>query len=129
MASGILAVRVFASQAQLPIQGASVIVTQRGEGEKQRLLAIHRTDESGMVPPLRLSVPERQESTHPQEERPAFAHCTVWVEHPDYAMLRMDGVQVFAGQTTWQDVELIPLGGDGSSLEQGSIRDVSAQDL
>ena len=129
MTSGTLVVRVYATQAQLPIPGASVIVTQGDNGSKQKLLSIQITDKSGAVPPLQVEAPQPKESTQPQQGMPAYAVCSVWVEHPEFAMLRLDGVQIFAGQTTWQDVELIPLGRDGSSLEQGQAWDISAQNL
>ena len=97
-ATGKLAVRVYASHAQIPVEGATVVVTAPGEGGRRRLLSVRATDRSGMIPTLSIGTPEPGESTSPHQEGPApFAVCDVWVEHPAYAMLQVEGVQIFPG--------------------------------
>ena len=55
--------------------------------------------------------------------------CSVWAEHPGYAMLQVDGVQIFPGVETVQNMELTPLERGQSSLQQRTVRDIPAQDL
>ena len=51
------------------------------------------------------------------------------VEHPGYTALRVDGVQIFSGEETDQDMELIPLAEGQHSLVDSSILNTSPQNL
>ena len=128
--SGKLRVRVYVSQAELPLEGATVVVTQRDGAGKYRLLSIQATDSSGLIRPVEISTPAAGESAHPaQGGQPVFSVCSVWAEHPDYVMLQVNGVQVFSGVETVQEMELIPLVEGESSLQHRDVRDISAQSL
>ena len=108
--TGTLSVRVFASQAELPIQGATVVVVRQTESGKYELLSVQATDSSGRIEPVAISAPPREESTEPFDSgsRP-FTVCDVWAEHPGYAMLQVDGVQIFRGVETLQNMEMTPI--------------------
>ena len=68
--SGSLIVRVYASRAQLPIQGATVLVSQRdGQGQNQLYSALV-TDESGIAGPLSLPAPDADLSHNPRTPPP-----------------------------------------------------------
>ena len=58
-----------------------------------------------------------------------FSVCSVWAEHPGYVMLQVNGVQVFSGVETVQEMELIPLAEGESSLQQRDVRDITSQSL
>ena len=126
---GRLVVRVYASRAELPVVDATVVVTQRGDGGKYKLLSVQATDSSGMTQPITIPTPSLGASTHPGSQVPPFAVCDVWAEHPGYAMLLVEGVQIFDGVETLQDMELEPLTEGQSSLLQNSIRDTPSQEL
>ena len=79
--------------------------------------------------PIAIPTPLLGESTHPGAQVPPFAVCDVWAEHPGYAMMLVEGVQIFDGVETLQDIELEPLTEGQSSLLQNSIRDIPGQDL
>ena len=129
-ATGKLAVRVYASHAQIPVEGATVVVTAPGEGGRRRLLSVRATDRSGMIPTLSIGTPEPGESTSPHQEGPApFAVCDVWVEHPAYAMLQVEGVQIFPGVETRQDAELLPLPEHPTAGDMTTVVDVTPQPL
>ena len=105
-AAGTLTVRVYTSQAQIPIAGATVVVTAPGKNGKRKLLSVQATDRSGEVRAISIPTPELGESTAPQQsgsEAP-FAVCNVWAEHPGYTMLEAEGVQIFPGVETVQDM-------------------------
>ena len=128
---GRLVVQVYTSRAKLPVVDATVVVTQRGEGGKYKLLSVQATDSSGMTQPISIPTPLLGESTHPGAQLPPFAICDVWAEHPGYAMLLVEGVQIFDGVETLQlhILELEPLTEGQSSLLQNSIRDIPGQNL
>ena len=129
--SGTLTVRVYTSQAQIPVAGATVVVTAPGKNGKRKLLSVQATDRSGEVRPISISTPALAGSTSPQlpgGEAP-FAVCNVWAEHPGYAMLEAEGVQIFPGVETVQDMELIPLPRGQSSLQHLDVREITPQSL
>lgn len=128
--AGKLSVRVYASRAELPLEGATVMVTQQERDGRYRLLSVQVADSSGRVEPIIIPSPAREESIHPVAEgEPVFAVCSVWAEHPGYVMLQVNGVQVFPGVETVQEMELIPLAEGESSLQQRDVRDITAQSL
>ena len=126
---GKLVVRVYTSQAELPVEDATVVVTQKSPDGKYKLLSVQATDSSGTTQPITIPTPLLGESTHPGAQVPPFAVCDVWAEHPGYAMMLVEGVQIFDGVEILQDIELEPLTEGQSSLLQNSIRDIPGQDL
>ena len=128
--TGILEVRVFTSQAELPIEGAAVIVTRKSQDGKRELLSIQITDSSGLVSPVEIPAPPPGDSTAPlpdgSGERPCTL-CSVWAEREGYAMLQVEGVQIFPGVRTLQKMKLLPLSPGQSSLQQRETRDISSQ--
>lgn len=119
---GTLAVRVFTARAQIPLEGATVAVTRKQPGHKPVLLSIQTADENGAIVPVPLPAPAAAESERPGNNAP-FAVCDVWAEHPNYELLVVEDVQVFAGVETLQEMALIPL------PEHLAPRDASSQVL
>ena len=131
-ATGTLTVRVYTSQAQIPLEGATVVVASPGEEGKLKLLSIQNTDSSGMIRPVTIDTPALGESTSPDGlpgDGAAFALCSVWAEQPGYAMLQVENVQIFPGVETVQDMELVPLPDGLCSLQQRDVWDIPAQTL
>ena len=131
-ATGTLSVRVYTSQAQIPLEGATVVVAEPGEEGKWKLLSIQSTDSSGLIRPVTVDAPTLGESTSPgglPGPGLPYAQCDVWAEQPGYAMLRVNGVQIFPGVETLQNMELIPLPQGLCSLQQLDERDIPAQSL
>ena len=131
-ATGTLSVRVYTSQAQIPLEGATVVVAAPGEEGKYKLLSIQNTDSSGQICPVTIDAPSLGDSTSPGglpgPGRP-FALCDVWAEQPGYAMLQVAGVQIFPDVETLQAMELIPLPQGLCSLQQRDERDITSQSL
>ena len=128
--TGTLNVRVFVTQAQIPLEGATVVITRDVPGGKYDLLSVQATDSSGRIRPVEVAVPNGS-STEPVEaggEVP-YALCNVWAEHPGFMMLQVEGVQVFAGVETEQDMEMIPLAQGQQSLLRRTVRKITGQNL
>ena len=86
---GRLSVRVYTTQAELPLEGATVAVLQKGEGGRYRLLSLQTTDSSGRIASVDIPAPAAEESIAPgaADGPKCFSVCSVWAEHPGYAML------------------------------------------
>jgi len=126
--SGRLNVRVYTSQAQIPVVGATVAVTGAGIGGKRKLFSIQKTDTSGEIQAVGVDTPDKTDSTAPGVSQP-YTLVDVWAEHPGFATLVVEGVQVFSGVDTFQAMELIPLEEGRSSLNTTQVRQISGQTL
>lgn len=125
--NGTLIVRAFVSRAQLPVSGATVIVSTPDSTGKQRLLSISQTNESGVAGPVILEAPEVSGSLAPGNNGAAFANYTLIVEHPNYQLALFENLQVFPGVETVQDVPLIPLSANGRN--ESDLTTVTPQPL
>lgn len=128
--TGTLLVQVIATNARLPIEGATVVVTTQAENGKFELVSVQHTDRSGNIQPVKIATPAGEDSTAQSltGERP-FTQCDVWAEHPGYTVLRAEGVQVFPDVVTRQTMELIPLGEGEHGLGNVDLRDITIQNL
>ena len=128
--TGKLVVRVYATAAQLPLEGATVVVTTRGNSGKFVLVSVQKTDRSGLTRPIDIPAPDSIESTQQNTSgQVPYRSCDVWAEHPGFAVMRVDGVQIFPGVITRQDMELLPLGEGEHDLGDVDRRDISGQNL
>ena len=105
--SGRLIFRVFTSDAQLPVEGATVLV--RGQQSPGRLLGIRVTNSSGETDPVVVETPGAYLSQSPEQSIQPWTGLNVIVEHPDFERVTLQGLQVFPGVETVQTIRLIPL--------------------
>ena len=127
--SGSLGVQVFVSRAQIPVAGATVVITQRTDNGKQKILSLQETDRNGNIRPITVPTPSTPESTRPNGAEPPFTVCDIWVEHPSYEILLVEGVQIFPGVESVQMAELNPMVQGERWTQQPNIRDIPVQDL
>ena len=106
--TGSLAVRVFTSQAQLPVSGATVIISSRAEDDRHNVFSIQTTDSSGSTKSFRLDAPELALSESPGGSAP-FSDYSLVIEHPEYYLATFEKLQIFPGIETVQNVPLTPL--------------------
>lgn len=114
--TGSLVVRVFTSRAQLPVSGATVIISSRVEDGRHQVYSIQTTDASGNTKPFRLEAPDADFSMTPGDPTP-FSNYSLVVEHPEYYLATFEQLQVFPGIETVQNVPLAPLPRPASSGE------------
>lgn len=105
--NGFLNVRTFTSTAQLPVEDVTVTVTQP-TANGSRLIATRITDESGLIEPIAISAPDREESLQAGNGRP-FTTVDIVADHPDYERVLVENAQIFAGIDTQQEISLIPI--------------------
>ena len=106
--TGSLTVRAFTSSAQLPVSGATVIISSQEEDGRRKVFSIQTTDESGGTAPITLEAPDKGLSESPGQASP-FSNYSLVVEHPDYYLATFERLQVFPGVETVQNVPLVPL--------------------
>ena len=106
--TGSLAVRVFTSLAQLPVSGATVIISSRAEDNRHNVFSIQTTDSSGATKTFPLDAPDLDFSLSPGGDTP-FSSYSLVVEHPGYYLATFEKLQIFPGIETVQNVLLVPL--------------------
>ena len=105
--NGSLRVRVYTSRAQLPIEDATVTVTQPLDRGSQ-LIATRITDESGLIPLLTIPTPPIGESQSAGTPTP-FATVDITVDHPKYERVLIENAQIFPGIISEQNIPLLPI--------------------
>lgn len=124
--TGTLIVQVSAARQTLPVEGAAVSVTSRN-GERS-LVAFRLTDRSGRTPAIPLPAPDESESLHPAPALP-YSVYDVKIAHPGYFTVDVENVQIFAGNESLEQADLIPLP-DLPGLKKRDITyDIPPQDL
>lgn len=104
---GSLVVRVFTAREALPAYNALVLVS-REEEEQNALHWVGRTDISGNTDKIRLPAPSADLSEQPGNGHP-YASYMIQVDKEGYYTAEFRNVPIFAGVTSVQPVELIPL--------------------
>lgn len=127
--SGKLGVQVFASRAQIPVEGATVAITQKAANGKQRVLSLQETDRNGSIRPITVPTPDTAQSTSPNGGAEPFVRCDIWVEHEGYEVMLIEDVQVFPGEVSLQQVELSPLVRGEAWTDRTEVRTIPAQTL
>ena len=105
--NGFLRVRVYTSDAQLPVEDATVTITQPGNNGS-RLLATRITDESGLIPVLTIPTPDGGESQVPGTPSP-YTTVDITVDHSEFERVLIENVQIFSGILSEQNIPLIPI--------------------
>lgn len=125
---GYLTAHVFTSDAMIPVENATVTVTQTSPEGITELLALWITDESGRTPTLTIDTPEIELSQSPSSERP-FSVVDITVEHPLYERIIVIGVQIFPDTVSNQTLQLIPLSEFPEAWNQTEVFSIPPQDL
>lgn len=108
---GSLVVRTYTSRAQLPVAGATVAVSALEETSTHRLESLLITDQNGSAGPIQLPAADTNGLT-PGGPLP-YSLYSLWVEHPDYELVYIENLQIFAGVESVQNIAMIPLATPG----------------
>lgn len=72
-------------------------------------IAMRLSDSSGLIRAVEIPVPDKAESQEPNPPEVPYTQVNLFAYLDGYEMVISQGVQVFAGTTTYQDLEMIPL--------------------
>ena len=98
------------ARSALPVQGASVLVTDPITGRNTRLT----TDQSGRTRVLCVTAPPLSWSQTPGNDGRPYSIYHADIRAEGYVPMRLTGIQVFAGQQSLQMVEMTPCEGGKS---------------
>ena len=103
MATGILRIQAFAARQSSPVEGVTVNIT--GDG----FTASRTTDDEGNAADVVLTTPDCALSLDEDNTtRRPYAVCRLTAFKTGYRTVRIEGIQVFAGQVTLAQPEMIP---------------------
>lgn len=124
--NGYITARAYMSYAQIPLEDVAVVVTA-ADGTA---IAMRLTNRSGLTEPIPIPAPDRAESESPEENggRP-FTDVTVYAYKADFEQIRAENVQIFAGVTTVQDLEMVPLSELPDRFDENMQFDTPPQNL
>ena len=104
-ATGYITVRAYTSNARLPLENVSIVITA-ADGTA---VAMRLTDRNGQIQPIEIPVPEKSESLSPDPAERPYATVNLYARKKGYEQVESENLQVFADTTTNQNLEMIPL--------------------
>ena len=124
-ATGYIQVHAYSSYAQLPLENVTIAVT----ATDGTAIALRLTDRSGQIAPISIPVPDLAESQSPEPDEKPFTSVNLYAHLKGYEMIESENLQVFAGTTTLQNLEMIPLAELPQSWSQNVIINTPPQNL
>lgn len=124
-ATGYIQVRAYTSYAQLPLQDVAVTIT----ASDGTAIAMRTTDRNGRIDPIQIPVPDKSESLSPNPAEQPFTLVNLYAHKRGYERVESENLQLFAGTTTIQNLEMVPLSELPGSWNQYVIYDTPPQNL
>lgn len=124
-AIGYIQVRAYSSNAQYPLRNVAITVTS----QDGTAIAMRLTDRSGKITPIPIPVPDKAESQSPDPPERPYALVNLYARLDGYEQTEAENLQVFAGTTTIQNLEMIPLSELPDQWDQIMIFDTPPQNL
>ena len=103
--TGFIQLRAYTSTAQFPLKDVAITVT----ASDGTAVAMRLTDRNGLITPIEIPVPAREESLQPDSAERPFATVNLYARKQGYEQVESEYLQVFADTTTSQNLEMIPL--------------------
>lgn len=117
--------RAYTSYAQLPLENVAITVTST-DGTA---IAMRLTDRSGRIDPIQIPVPDKAESQAPDPGERPYTPVDLYAHLRGFERVEAEGLQVFAGTTTVQELELIPLAELPQSFDKTVVFQTPPQNL
>ena len=124
-ATGYIQVRAYTGRAGYPLKDVAVTVT----ATDGTAIAVRLTDRSGLISPIPIPVPDKQDSLRPDPPEIPFASVNLYARLRGYEQVEAENLQVFADTTTVQNLEMIPLAELPGQWSQTVIFDTPPQNL
>ena len=123
--TGYITVHAYTSYARIPLEDVAVSIT----AEDGTAIAMRTTDRSGQIRPVAIPVPDRSESLSPDPGELPFTRVNLYARKKGFEQMEFENLQLFAGTTTNQNIELVPLSELPGAWDQTVIFDTPAQNL
>lgn len=104
-ATGSLQVHAYASRALIPLADVAITITD----ESGQVIAMRLTDRSGRMAPIVIPVPEKSAGQTPDTGQIPFTSVNLYARLEGYEQIESEGIQIFPGTVTEQNLEMIPL--------------------
>lgn len=124
-ATGFIQLRAYTSSAQFPLKDVAITVT----ASDGTAIAMRLTDRNGLITPIEIPVPDREESLQPDPAERPFATVNLYARKQGYEQVEAENMQVFADTTTYQNLEMIPLAELPQSWDQSVLYNTPPQNL
>ena len=124
-ATGFIQLRAYTSTAQFPLKDVAITVT----ATDGTAIAMRLTDRNGLITPIEIPVPDREESLQPDPPERPFAAVNLYARKRGYEQVESENLQVFADITTYQNLEMIPLAELPDNWNQTVIYNTPPQNL
>ena len=124
-ATGFIQLRAYTSIAQFPLKDVAITVT----ASDGTAIAMRLTDRNGLITPIEIPVPDREESLRPDPPERPFAVVNLYARKQGYEQVESENLQVFADTTTYQNLEMIPLAELPQNWDQTVIYSTPPQNL
>ena len=124
-ATGFIQLRAYTSTAQFPLKDVAITVT----ASDGTAIAMRLTDRNGQIAPIEVPVPDLAESQSPDPGERPFAIVNLYARLRGYEQIEAENLQVFAGTTTDQNLEMIPLSEFPDSWNKTKIFNTLPQNL
>lgn len=125
---GSVIVRVYTSEAIIPLSDATVIITKQNADQDASLLAVKFTNSSGLTDPVYVQTPDPAQSQVPGSTLLPYAEINIEVSYPGFDRVLAKGVQIFPGVETIQGVQLHPLT-QNASMQSETVYEPFRQNL
>lgn len=123
---GYIQVRAFTSDAQIPLSGVAVTITDASGAA----IAMRLTNRSGLLDaPIEIDVPDRSASLTPNSGMIPFTSVNLYARLENYEEIDVENLQVFADTVTAQNLKLIPLSELPDSWNKAEIFNTTPQNL
>lgn len=123
--TGYITVRAYTSTAQFPLQNAAITVT----ASDGTAIAMRLTDRNGLISPIEVPVPDKEESLAPDPPERPYAVVNLYARLRGYEQVEAENLQVFADTTTNQNLEMVPLAEFPQQWDQNVIYFTPPQNL
>lgn len=125
---GSLIIRTYASNMLIPVQGTRVTVTVSTENGEE-LVAYGVTDENGKTQLFTIDTPDVSLSLDRNNMLKPFTDVNIKAEKEGFDITNIFNAQVFSGNLSEQEIEMIPLPEFSKFNEYNNIYTVTPQNL
>ena len=111
--------------ARIPIEDAAVTAA----AEDGTVIALRLTDRSGLISPIPIPTPPRQESLSSNPEERPYTVVNIYARKNGYEQIESENLQIFPDTVTDLNLEFIPLSELPGRWDQTQVFDTPSQNL